>query len=350
MDLMNKCLSLLALAVITICQSNAQPTSFHDDFSGSSLSAEWLINPGIGTYSLTAHPGFLRYALTTSTHNLPESSILWVYRPFSGTQWTLETRVTYALPFGNGRQFYFRVPLGSISQMRINEALVYRTSDQAGGGPAEGQIYTVFYEGGVAYAAGPFPTNPADTYSFRIERQGQTVRILMSPDGATWTELAERTYATALGATQHVMISSGNFAGSGYADHDYVSLTPQREVNCVGFEPPMDQGPVQVKQNRALPLKAQLFEEGIPLTDAQITPPVVEVLFDPGSGSDPIVVETLPVGSATEGNQFVYADGKWQFNLSTKPYVAPGTYYVSMKPGSADYHISPTCTTQFVKR
>ena len=345
----NMLLALVTILGFVAYSASAQPTSFIDHFSATSLDPAWTVQSGQGSHSLTANTGFLRYYLGGSTHPAGDAGALKIYRPFSGVNWSLEMRASFYLPYGNGRQFFFRVPLGDLSQSRVNEVQWFRTSDQAGGGPAQGEYVAVIFENGIPYHVA-VPGYPVDTYVVRIQRSGQDVRVQVSPDGATWTTLLMRTFTVPLGNTQHVMLTSANFAGTGYADYDYVTLTPLREVSCSGFEAPMDRGPVQVKQNRALPLKAQLFESGLPLTDADIAAPVVQVLFDPGTGADPEVVEALPVGFATEGNLFIYADGKWQFNLSTKQYVATGTYYVSMKPGSPDYQIQPTCSAQFVKQ
>lgn len=128
-----------------------------------------------------------------------------------------------------------------------------------------------------------------------------------------------------------------------------------REIaTCIGFEPPMDNGPVTVKKNRALPLKAVLNDaSGLPITNTDIVaPPVIQVLFDSGiSGEDPVDVtdDALPAGQGTEGNQFEFSSGKWHFNLKTKNYTALGTYTTSMVSGdSAEYVIDPTCVGIFV--
>ncbi len=125
------------------------------------------------------------------------------------------------------------------------------------------------------------------------------------------------------------------------------------EFSCAGFEPPMDQKPVTVKQGRALPLKAQLFDfNGFAVTDSDITtPPVIQVLFNSAVGV-PIDVtdQALPVGQGTDGNQFVFtAEQKWQYNLKTKNYTAAGTYTIDMVSGdSTQYTINPVCTATFV--
>jgi len=138
-------------------------------------------------------------------------------------------------------------------------------------------------------------------------------------------------------------------------DNIKVEIIQPTPVSCVGFESPMASGPVTVRgKNRALPLKAQLFNEsGTALTDVDLTSaPVLQVLYDAGLGGDPEDVsdQVLPAGQGSEGNQFVYTtDGEWQYNLATKNYAAPGTYHISIVAGDdEEYEISPACQASFV--
>lgn len=127
--------------------------------------------------------------------------------------------------------------------------------------------------------------------------------------------------------------------------------TQTTQLSCVGFEAPMDAGPVRVLKNkkRALPLKAKLVDSvsGQQVTNVDISvPPVVQVSYAPDTGGSVINVtdEALPVGLGTEGNQFVFtSEGKWQFNLKTTNFNAPGTYTITMVAGDT-YVINPTCT------
>lgn len=139
--------------------------------------------------------------------------------------------------------------------------------------------------------------------------------------------------------------------------HPYYDLPPctlPGIFSCIGFEPPMDNSSVIVKKHRALPLKAQLFDaQSFPITDADIVvPPVVQVLFDSGTNGDPVDVtdDAFPAGQGTDGNQFVFTEeGKWQFNLKTKNYTAPGAYTITIQSGDeTEYLIDPICTAIFV--
>ena len=125
-------------------------------------------------------------------------------------------------------------------------------------------------------------------------------------------------------------------------------------VTCEGFDPPMDV-PVTVKKNRALPLKALLFDEmDILVTDVDVTAfPIVQVLFDSGFGGDPVDVtaDALPAGQSSEGNNFSFdvASSRWKYNLKTKNHGAPGTYTITMVSGDeSEYRVDPTCTAIFV--
>ena len=122
-------------------------------------------------------------------------------------------------------------------------------------------------------------------------------------------------------------------------------------LSCQGFEPPMDAGLVTVKKSRALPLKAQLFDNGNLITDADITaPPVIQVIYTSTGGGSPTDVtdDAVPAGQGTDGNQFAFNIDKWQFNLKTKNYTVAGIYTVTMVSGDdAEYVVDPNCIATF---
>ena len=122
--------------------------------------------------------------------------------------------------------------------------------------------------------------------------------------------------------------------------------------SCTGFEPPMASGPVTVRANRALPLKAELLDCSVqPVTDQEVSsPPVVQIWFDPGFGAPPIDVtgDALPAGHGDNGNQFVFTGSQWQYNLKTMNYSAVGTYTITMASGDdSEYIIDPSCEAAF---
>jgi len=122
---------------------------------------------------------------------------------------------------------------------------------------------------------------------------------------------------------------------------------------CSGFESPMDRSPVSIKKNRALPLKAQLFDaDDFMVTDLDImAPPVIQVQFTSAIGEPAVDVtdDAYPAGEGTEGNQFEYSDDLWRFNLKTRNQTAAGIYTISMISGNdLEYVIDPTCEAAFL--
>lgn len=129
------------------------------------------------------------------------------------------------------------------------------------------------------------------------------------------------------------------------------ALVPK--YSCLGFENPMGQGPVTVKNNRVLPLKVQLIDQyGALIIDTDVaSPPVLQVTGkDSGGSNADLTDQGLSAGQGTGTKQFVFSyDGKWQFNLMTKNYSTPGTYTISILTGdSSEYAIEPSCTATFM--
>jgi hypothetical protein len=205
-------------------------------------------------------------------------------------------------------------------------------------GDAELQLDPLFYW--VHNMPRPTTDQHQLTFTFVASTTPGSTQISLSRSGTTtggvWAENPD-------GA--HVMDCTGDLTG---ATVKIVTLL----YSCSGFEPPMDKEAVKVKKNRVLPLKAELLDvDGYPVTDADITAaPVIQVIFDSGTApAEDVSNDALSAGQGTEGNQFEFSDGTWQFNLKTKNYVAPGTYTVTMVSGDEnEYVIDPTCTAGFV--
>ena len=140
--------------------------------------------------------------------------------------------------------------------------------------------------------------------------------------------------------------------GIGY-DRIQLVIVPQGEpLACIGFDAPMNTV-VKVKKNRVLPLKVQLMDANGQYVDdlGLASKPALQVLFDSAISpmAEDVTDQSLPSGVGTDGNQFEFLDGKWQYNLKAKNFSAPGTYTVSLVSGdSGEYRIEPNCSTQFV--
>jgi hypothetical protein len=137
---------------------------------------------------------------------------------------------------------------------------------------------------------------------------------------------------------------------SGYFD----SLSSTPKVICQGFDAPLDRYPVQVRKNRVLPLKMEIYDDGgFAVTGNDLTaPPMLQVSYSPqlSNQSADVTDDALSAGHGTEGNQFVFTDDlKWQFNLKTSNYSGAGTYTLITESGDpSEYVIEPSCITEFV--
>jgi hypothetical protein len=123
---------------------------------------------------------------------------------------------------------------------------------------------------------------------------------------------------------------------------------------CVGFERPLDDGPVTVRRrNLALPLKAVLVDQdGIALTGRDLrAPPVVQVTYQSGISTIPEDVSDQAVAlfRGSDSNTFVFFLRKWRYYLKVSAFKAVGTYTISMVSGDeTEYRVVPTCEAQFI--
>jgi hypothetical protein len=181
--------------------------------------------------------------------------------------------------------------------------------------------------------------------------------------------LGQATVPNAVTNTLVTVTSSGNpiayvtiqgGAGQFAIDNFSFTYTPPSAPNysCTGFQSPFDVAlSLNSKTNRAIPLKAQLFDKNgtlvTPDTLGAAPPPVVNVSYQ--SGGSPATDDTSllePLGSSSSGNQFSFdpTTNTWWFNLSTQPFTASGTYTVTLQSGDGtQYTVSPACSGQFVR-
>ena len=155
--------------------------------------------------------------------------------------------------------------------------------------------------------------------------------------------------------TQTLLISAatsnGMFTnGRGITVYKFKGL-PVPTYSCSGFEPPFNNIITVKNKNRCIPLRTELFNaDGLPITDADImSPPIIDYAYLPNlpSPSDTTVFDGLPPAVATDGNEFVFEDGKWHFNIKIRDYYEnAGTYTFMMKSGDeSEYLIDSTNNT-----
>lgn len=221
--------------------------------------------------------------------------------------------------------------------------------------PVAGVTFTegiVFTPNGLfAYVTSVYMVVVVDTTSHSVV---DLIAVPSRPRDVTITPDGRLVYATADLSSQVSIIETATntlVATVDVGDRPLdVAMTPPPIFVCVGFEPPMEDGPVSVNKNRALPLKAELFDgDGLPVTDVDLEfPPVIQVTFTSGTlPSVDVSDQSVPVGLGTDGIEFEFADGKWRYNLKTKNFTALGTYTITMAPGN-NYRIDPTCASAFV--
>ena len=135
---------------------------------------------------------------------------------------------------------------------------------------------------------------------------------------------------------------------------DKVTLDESLVVTCQGFLPPFDKPlTLKGKDKRAIPVKMVLRNlMGDIMTDAHITPPVVQVSYRSVSGASipGYEAELLPPGLSDDGNEFRYNPGSemWIINLATKQFTSPGTYTVTVVSGDNSYVIEG-CSQTFTR-
>jgi len=138
--------------------------------------------------------------------------------------------------------------------------------------------------------------------------------------------------------------------GSGTFSSMFITETNVPEIACTGFDSPVGDKTVRVRNGRALPLKVKLLDANLITVDgvSLVAPPILSVVRD---ASEDVTKEANFAGAGTESRQFVYRqdDEIWQFNLKTNNYTEPGTYTVTMVSGdSTEYQITPQCTGTFI--
>ncbi len=208
----------------------AEPEEFYDPFDSSTLDPAWqvlVLPPGVGSYSLTENPGYLR------VRDGGSGGCITLVRPFSGDNWTFETKAKYYLgPWGGGRALWMFITFGTPSPFSPFEAPDFvefdRHVDRWGGGQA-GEVRQFFYENGVANPQSGYqiPPNGSDTYVLRVRRDGRTLTYELSDDGTNVRFSSSFTYGPQVDSVpQYLFIGTSSYMNyDSYADYDYVRLT-----------------------------------------------------------------------------------------------------------------------------
>jgi len=121
-------------------------------------------------------------------------------------------------------------------------------------------------------------------------------------------------------------------------------------LTCTGFLPPFDNPlSIKAKESRAIPVKMVLQDLfGNIITDADITPPVVNVSYEAGGTGPGYDADLVPPGLSDDGNSFRYDGQQWIINLATKQFTSSGLYTVTVKAGD-DSYVVEGCSQTFTR-
>lgn len=252
---------LPALVLGSTALAQAPPTSFAEEFDAPSLDPAWEVVEFTGPFprahgftspanrfSLSAAPGKLRYLLDPMTH--PDGFVngyrstsgqhsccshdpgLELHRRFGGEHWSLETEVTYNMPFTNGRSLEARIYFGSGGTGTVFVAL-YRVRDV---NQNSLQVLLIEKTGAGLHervVVEDVRTPLFDKVVFRAHRDGSHLTTEWSADGVSWTTAFSRELGAALdGLDQRVVLTGLSWfnTGGSYADYEYVRLVGGREI------------------------------------------------------------------------------------------------------------------------
>jgi len=240
--------------------------TFREDFSSATLDPHWQVwryaipapSPPEATYqqetsySLTDNPGYLRYYPGTMTcwgikepqWNGPSSPYWYypsihLYRVFEGTNWILETKVTYSAPYANAPNAATYVFFGDPEQgqgWKNNSIIVV-----ASAWDAWHQVFMA--DNGIQKALTSLPiTQYLDTFYYRIIRSGYQFTFQWSRDGITYTTAFTETMGSQIDSLpQGVGITGQAFWSdtSTYSQYDYIYVaSPAEHELAVSLEAP----------------------------------------------------------------------------------------------------------------
>jgi len=121
--------------------------------------------------------------------------------------------------------------------------------------------------------------------------------------------------------------------------------------HCVGFDEPLNKGPMQVGKGRVLPLRAKLADDNGGFGDDTTVKahPMVRVAYQPESGAEVDKTDEIDLRDYGVGRSFVFdKEAHWKFDLGTLKFKQEGTYKVTVLSGDeAEYKVDPTCELVF---
>ncbi|MCZ7356055.1 MAG: hypothetical protein O8C66_08745 [Candidatus Methanoperedens sp.] len=219
---------------------------FEDDFNNKLLDSSMQVVekvPGLGRYSLTDNPGYLRYYLEGSQGSMGGwrnnylTSGAWrpsltLIRPFDGENWTLRTKVDYNLhahnggsstgaqgqsfwiAFGEGTNDYLSIYRGVDWWYKSNVLTMELVSNGVSVAKFSGAPSSIGTDGWVR-----------ESYWYEITRNGEKITVRVSNDGINYTTAFSALLTKPVTATQRAIIDMNLWNGAGsYVDWDYIHV------------------------------------------------------------------------------------------------------------------------------
>lgn len=232
-----------AALLIALCAlADSSGANFSDEFTGPALDPAWVVRPGQGSYSFVS--GNLRFfnegPLSSPWTWMTTSMVL--AHPFTGTQWEFEAKVRYNLVYLNslgnsaGAQaslLIFHIGAGaSAVDVTINRGVDAWYGNNT--------LLTSLCSVSLCSPIVPM-LNPADaavvgnvadgTYWFRIARDGGTITVRYSFDGATWQTAFSAPLPNPSEQLNELLISGQTWETVGsFADFDYIRAIGPRNA------------------------------------------------------------------------------------------------------------------------
>ena len=232
---------------------NKTAHAFVEEFSSPLLDSAWSLfewkGPNVydyasfDRYSLTDHPGHLRYYLGSMTGPSHQQSYLpsfsgwyWHYpsleisRPLDGDHWVLEAKATYSMVSGANARGFGLIIFFDPARDRETVLCIFRTKDMS---PQETVLGVQLLDHGIVIAQNQNCLSPGDTfgvtpftYTYRISRADTLIRVeLRDDDGRNYRQVLSGSLRPDLRGLPQLLALMGNswFVPAGaYVDWDYI--------------------------------------------------------------------------------------------------------------------------------
>lgn len=196
---------------------------------------------------------------------------------------------------------------------------------------------------------------PIVQFGFFVEQRGAVAPDVLASTALLATQAQLDGFGGSRIASVEFNPASGFFAAQGrLALLEFEVDEPPLVAACEGFYAPFD-GPIGLtrKERRVIPLRMNLLDEnGVLLTPDDIAAPLVSVTRSASVSNEDLETLVDSPGRATSGNEFVWNETtqQWEYNLSSAPFSAAGTYTVTALPGDMSHVIVSNCTGVFVRQ